>query len=132
MARVQLTQNVGPEVIKCMDKTVSAGVPTYSPTANVSKYTLHSYQVVTVQASGNVQFTIAGSNVTNINSQGDPVPSSDMEKDWITISTHTIANNSGSPATLAYSDVWNFKYSKVLIEPATTSATVEVYEKHNA
>ena len=130
MARVEISQNVGPEVLKSMDHVatpLTAGSETYSNPVNVSKYTLHSYQVVTVQSSGSVEFTIAGSNVT-INGAA----SSDMPKDWITISTHTIAHGSGQPATLAYSDVWNFKYAKVLIKPVTGNAAVEVYEKHNA
>ena len=128
MARVELTQNVGPEVIKSMDDTFNAGTSTYSAPVHVSKYTLHSYQVVSAQASGSVAFTIVGSNVTLAN--GDA--SGDMPKDWVTISTHTINHNSGQPATLAYSDVWNFKFAKVLIQPTGANAVVEVYEKHNA
>ena len=128
MARVEISQNKGPEVITSVDGDVTTGSNFYSPAVNVSKYTLHSYQLSWTHSGGgskNITFTIIGSNVDG--------PTADYPKDWITISTHTVAATSGAYGTLAYSDVWNFKYAKVLIQNSSgTTATVKVYEKHNA
>ena len=123
MARVEISQNIGPDVITSVNETVANGTDKYGPAVNVSKYTIHSYHVITDK---DTTFTIAGSNVTD--SSGGP--SSDMTNDWVTISTHSIS--AGSPATLAYSDVWNFKYAKVLVKPTSGDAAIKVYEKHNA
>lgn len=122
MARVELTQNKGPEVIESISTSTSLTNPYYSTTVNVRLYTLHSYQVH--NATGNtITFKILGSNFTDIN--GDP--STNYTNHWTTISSHSVANNN----SLAYSDVWNFKFSAVLIT-GTTSSGLLVLEKHNA
>lgn len=118
MARVEITQSVGPEVITSIDESALPQNTTnkYSTMVDVSRYTLHSYHVISDK---NCQFTILGSNVAS------PGPIAD----WVTISTHPVTGNT----PLAYSDTWNFKYSRVLITTgAVGSAAVKVHEKHNA
>jgi len=118
MARVEITQSVGPEVITSIDESALPQNTTdkYSTMVDVSRYTLHSYHVISDKI---CQFTIAGSNVASPGTIAD----------WVTISTHNVA--AGTP--LAYSDTWNFKYSRVLIETgAVGNAAVKVHEKHNA
>ena len=122
MARVELTQNKGPEVINSFNDAVdSSGV--YGPIVNVRNYTLHSYQVLNT-GSQSADFKIIGSNFTDVNGE----PSSDFTNHWTTISTHTgiAAGNS-----LAYSDIWNFKYASVHLTSAS-GTTISIYEKHNA
>jgi len=123
MSRVEITHNKGPDVITSIDQEVSNGTNNlYSTAVNVRLYTLHSYQVITDQ---NITVTIIGSNYTDLEKN---TASSDFSSHWTTISTHNVTSTG-----LAYSDVWNFKYSCVLISNASGStATVKVLEKHNA
>ena len=117
MARVEITQSVGPEVITSIDENVANGVTNlYSTMVDVSRYTLHSYHIISDE---NITFTILGSNVASPGTIAD----------WVTISTHNITG--GTP--VAYSDTWNFKYSQVLIANSSgATAAVQVHEKHNA
>ena len=122
MARVELTQNKGPEVINSFNGGVtSAGV--YGPIVNVRLYTLHSYQVLNT-GSQSVDFKIIGSNYT----KSDGEPSSDFANFWTTISTH---NGIAAGNSLAYSDIWNFKFASIYLTSAS-GTTVSVFEKHNA
>jgi hypothetical protein len=122
MARVELTQNKGPEVITSVDKTIADGTDNfYAPAVNVRLYTLHSYQVITDRA---ITFTIIGSNYTDPDTE---TASNNFPAYWTVISTHNVATD------LAYSDTWNFKYSCVLIvNNSGGDAAVKVLEKHNA
>ena len=122
MARVELTQNKGPEVITSYDGAVSS--PTYGPIVNVRNYTLHSYQVINA-GTGTLTFKIIGSNFTDPSTNtAASLPANSAQ--WTTISTHTVtAGNS-----LAYSDVWNFKFSSILL--TGTCSDIKVYEMHNA
>ena len=122
MARVEITQSVGPEVITSINQNVTHGTTNlYSTMVDVSRYTLHSYHVVTDKA---ITFTILGSNVASPGTIAD----------WVTISTHgPVTTPAWNTLTLAYSDTWNFKYSQVLIANSSGStAAVKVHEKHNA
>tara|TARA_B100000902_G_scaffold321359_1_gene314250 strand:+ start:1425 stop:1796 length:372 start_codon:yes stop_codon:yes gene_type:complete len=123
MSRVEITQNKGPEVITSVDQAVNDGTNNlYSDAVNVRLYTLHSYQVITDQA---ITVTIIGSNYTDPSTN---TASNDFASHWTTISTHNVSNTG-----LAYSDIWNFKYSCVLITNSSGStANVKVLEKHNA
>jgi hypothetical protein len=123
MSRVEITQNKGPEVITSIDQTVNDGTTNlYSDAVNVRLYTLHSYQVITDQ---NITVTIIGSNYTDPSTN---TASKNFASHWTTISTHNVATTG-----LAYSDIWNFKYSCVLVaNNSGNTANVKVLEKHNA
>jgi predicted HNH restriction endonuclease len=123
MSRVEITQNKGPEVITSIDQTVNDGTSNlYSDAVNVRLYTLHSYQVITDQ---DITVTIIGSNYTDPNTS---TASKDFASHWTTISTHNVTSTG-----LAYSDIWNFKYSCVLVaNNSGNAANVKVLEKHNA
>ena len=124
MARVEISQNKGPEVIKSWDGATSATASdNYGPVVNVRNYTLHSYHVINHTGGSSVTFKIIGSNYTDPSSG---TASSNFTTHWTTISTHTITPGS----SLAYSDIWNFKYACIHFTGST--AKVEVYEKHNA
>ena len=125
MARVELTQNKGPEVIESLSPTdsITAHTPLYGPIVNVRLYTLHSYQVLN-NSGHKITFYIIGSNYAD----SDGNPSTNYSDHWTTISQHDVhAGNS-----LAYSDVWNFKYASILVTCASNVTDVSVYEKHNA
>ena len=123
MARVELTHNKGPEVITSYDGSVS-GPANYGPIVNVRNYTLHSYQVINA-GTGSLTFKIIGSNFTDpLTNTAASLPANSAQ--WTTISTHTITINN----SLAYSDVWNFKFSSILL--SGTCSDIKVYEKHNA
>ena len=122
MARVELTHNKGPEVIESHSGAVTTN--NYGLIINVRNYTLHSYQVINA-GSGTLSFKIIGSNYTDPSTNtAAPLPANSAK--WTTISTHTV--NAGS--NLAYSDIWNFKFSSILLSGGCTD--VKVYEKHNA
>ena len=122
MARVEITENRGPEVIDSWEKDVDSDPSkNFGPIVNVRLYTLHSYQVMN-DSDDELTFKIIGSNFT------DPetgTASTNFADNWTTISTHYIPGNS----SLAYSDLWNFKYSSIHLEG---NGLVRVYEKHNA
>ena len=122
MARVELTHNKGPEVITSYDGGVTTN--TYGPIVNVRNYTLHSYHVINA-GTGTLTFKIIGSNFTDPSTNtAAALPANSSQ--WTTISTHSIASGN----SLAYSDVWNFKFSSILL--SGTCPDVKVYEKHNA
>lgn len=122
MARVELTHNKGPEVITSYDGGVTTN--TYGPIVNVRNYTLHSYHVINA-GTGSLTFKIIGSNFTDpVTKTAASLPANSAQ--WTTISTHTVAAGN----SLAYSDVWNFKFSSILL--SGTCSNVKVYEKHNA
>ena len=123
MSRVEITQNKGPEVITSIDQAINHGTNNlYSNAVNVRLYTLHSYQVITDQ---DITITIIGSNYTDPTTN---TASNDFASHWTTISTHNVTNQG-----LAYSDIWNFKYSCVLVANNSGGpANVKVLEKHNA
>ena len=61
MARVEITQNKGPEVIDSWSGRTSANdANNYGDIVNVRLYTLHSYQVIYSAGSGNVTFEVLG------------------------------------------------------------------------
>ena len=123
MARVELTHNKGPEVITSHEGSVS-GSTNYGPIVNVRNYTLHSYQVIN-SGTGSLTFKIIGSNFTDPSTNtAASLPANSAQ--WTTISTHTV----GAGNSLAYSDVWNFKFSSILLGGNCTD--IKVYEKHNA
>lgn len=123
MARVELTQNKGPEVIQSFAGPTS-GNNYGGPIVNVRNYTLHSYHVINA-GTGTLTFTIIGSNYTDpLTKTAAPLPTN-ADK-WTTISTHTLNANT----SLAYSDIWNFKYASIFLQG--TCSDVKVYEKHNA
>lgn len=122
MSRVEITENHGPEAFVSFDGNCSSTPCSSNP--YLSKlYTLHSYQAIHASGGSNVTFEILGSNYT------DPATNqaSVSDSDWSVISTHTLNTNSD----IAYSDFWNFKYSKIRIN-GNTSANIKVIEKHNA
>ena len=123
MSRIEVTHNRGPEVVTSGDESITSGTNFYSRINDVRLYTLHSYHVVTDDAP--ITFTILASNISD--SEGNP--STDFSNDWTVISTHSVSN--GQP--LAYSDIWNFNFSCVLIQNTSgTTTQVRVFEKHNA
>lgn len=125
MARVEITKSRGPEAIESWNgPTSSSAGNNYGPIVNVGNYTLHSYQVINEGSS--ITFNILGSNYTEPNGE----PSKDFDKHWTVISSHSIGSgNSTNPTSIAYSDTWNFKFSSILIQNASTQ--VKVLEKHN-
>ena len=123
MARVELTQNKGPEVIQSFAGSTS-GANYGGPIVNVRNFTLHSYHVINA-GSGTLTFKIIGSNYTDPSTNTAASLPANADK-WTTISTHTV--NSGSD--LAYSDIWNFKYASIFL--SGTCSDVKIYEKHNA
>ena len=124
MARVELTQNKGPEVIQSYSGSVP-NTPTYGDViVNVRNYTLHSYHVINA-GTGTLTFKIIGSNYTDPGTKTAASLPANADK-WTTISSHSV--NAGQ--SLAYSDIWNFKYASILLDGNCTD--VKVYEKHNA
>ena len=122
MSRVEITENRGPEVIDSWSKDVDSDPSkNYGPIVNVRLYTLHSYQVMN-DSDNEITFRIIGSNYTD---ESSGTASTDFSENWTTISTHYIPANS----SLAYSDIWNFKYASIHLEGF---GPVRVYEKHNA
>jgi hypothetical protein len=124
MARVEITQNRGPEVITSVDEEVPANTNNFfSRIVAVRLYTLHSYQVMS--ESEDIDFTIIASNVVDVNGE----PSNIFDKDWTVISNHTVT----ASLPFGYSDVWNFNFSCALIKNFSNSPTqVKILEKHNA
>ena len=124
MSRVEITHNRGPEVFHTINSNIAAGVKDYySEIKDVRLYTLHSYQVLS--ESSDVDFTILASNVI----LPDVKPSLNFQRDWTVISNHLVSGD----IPLAYSDIWNFNFSCVLIKNLSSSASqVNVLEKHNA
>lgn len=124
MSRVELTQNLGPEVIYSWDQTCANTC--YSNVVNVRLYTLHSYQVVNT-GGGVVQITILGSNHAEPNKDPDHEL---FDVSWSEIAQYNVPAND----SIAYSDFWNFKFSCVKIVNANTGLTPQILiaEKHNA
>jgi hypothetical protein len=120
MARVEVSQNIGPHVVKSLDGVSS--VATHTSTAFLTEtYTVHSYQVIlsfTAVAPTDITFKIYATN--------------DDDKNYQIIASYTIdaANNSDG---IMYSDVWNFKHAKceVAIANIGSVGSVSVIEKHN-
>jgi len=122
MARVEITENRGPEVIDSWEKDVDTDPSkNFGPIVNVRLYTLHSYQVMN-DSDSELTFKIIGSNYTDPDTG---TASTNFSDNWTTISTHYIPENS----SLAYSDLWNFKYASIHLEG---NGLARVYEKHNA
>ena len=123
MARIELTENFGPEVIDSWDgPTSSVPADNYGPIVNVRLYTLHSYQVLHPSGGSSVTFSILGSNYTN--DEGKPSPN--FSEHWSVLHSETIPTGTN----IAYSDVWNFKYATIHFNGAS-SANIKVLEKHN-
>jgi hypothetical protein len=124
MARIELTENFGPEVIDSWDSSTSGNpVDNYGPIVNVRLYTLHSYQVLHPGGGSNVTFSILGSNYT------DPttgLASPNFSDHWSVLHSEVIPTGTN----IAYSDVWNFKYATIHFSGAS-SVNIKVLEKHN-
>lgn len=124
MARIELTENFGPEVIDSWDGPTSAtSSNNYGPIVNVRLYTLHSYQVIHPSGGSNVTFSILGSNYTD---PATGLASNLFSQYWSVLHSEIIPPNTN----IAYSDVWNFKYSAIHFSGAS-SAQIKVLEKHN-
>jgi hypothetical protein len=122
MSRVEITENHGPEAFVSFSGNC-ASTPCFSEPFLAKLYTLHSYQAIHDSGGTNVTFEILGSNVSDPSTKK---PSS-LDSDWSVISSHSLNTNDN----LAYSDFWNFKFSKIKIT-GNTSANIKVLEKHNA
>ena len=120
MARVEVSQSIGPHVVKSLSGVSS--VATHTSTAFLTEtYTVHSYQVVlsfSAVAPTDITFKIYATN--------------DDDKNYQTIASYIIdaADNSDG---IMYSDIWNFKYAKceVTIGNIGSVGSVSVIEKHN-
>lgn len=125
MARIELTQNKGPEVIDSfVRKSVADATKNYGDIVNVRHFTIHSYQIIYESGtSAPVTYKILGSNYTD---PSDGSASSDFTAHWTTIHSGII-NPSDN---IAICDVWNFKYSAVHFSGAS-SEKISVFEKHN-
>ena len=122
MSRVEITENHGPEAFTSFSGDCPSG-PCYSEPFSSKLYTLHSYQAIHDSGGSSVTFEILGSNVSDPSTKE---PSS-LDSDWSVISSHPLNANDN----LAYSDFWNFKFSKIKIS-GNTNANIKVVEKHNA
>lgn len=125
MARIELTENRGPEVIDSfVRKSVADASQNYGDVVNVRLFTIHSYQIMYEAGSSSpVTYKILGSNYTD---PTDKSASSDFSSHWTTIHSGMIDQGDN----LAICDVWNFKYSCVHFSGAS-SGKISVYEKHN-
>ena len=126
MARVEITQNKGPEVIDSWSgKTSADDADNYGDIVNVRLYTLHSYQVIFSAGSTTLTFQVLGSNYFDVN---DPKkPSLDFQNDWTIIHSEDITAGDN----IAYCDVWNFKYSCIRFIGGASGSDIKVFEKHN-
>ena len=124
MSRVEVSQNIGPDVITSLS---NVGQPKFGPIFETSSYRIHSYQVITlnIKPRTNVSFKVLATNDENDN--------------WQTIARYNIKGSShwkGGPLDengILYSDIWNFKYARVQFEGTFTGAeSFKVLEKHNA
>ena len=122
MSRVEITENHGPEAFTSFSGDCLSGL-CYSEPFSSKLYTLHSYQAIHDSGGSSVTFEILGSNVSDPTTKE---PSS-LDSDWSVISSHPLNANDN----LAYSDFWNFKFSKIKIS-GSTNANIKVVEKHNA
>ena len=126
MARVEITQNKGPEVIDSWSgQTSSTDADNYGDIVNVRLYTLHSYQVIFSAGGSNVTFEVLGSNY--FDTSEPKKPSLDFENDWTVIHSESIKAGDN----IAYCDVWNFKYACIRFTGGASGSDIKVFEKHN-
>ena len=134
MARVEVSQNIGPHVVKSIS---SAGSDTTGSVFYTSTYTVHSYQVVTenIKAATKVLFQIWATN----DDGGVEGESISTATNWIKIAEFSIQGGGGDSSNidgLMYSDIWNFKYAYCALDDTggawDSGETFDVIEKHNA
>lgn len=129
MSRVEVSENIGPHQLKCIDAETGSDLTKYGAAFYSSNFTVHSYQVIisSVESNTNLTFEIECTN-------DDGGQKFDCKKDainWQTIATYDITGTTNSNGIM-YSDVWNFKYSRCKISGSIPVAEVSVIEKHNA
>jgi len=122
MARIELTENIGPEVENSWSGPLSANTShNYSQVFDVRHYTIHSYQIIN-ESSNNINFNIYVSNYIDSNRE----PSFDFDKHWTPIHADTLTANSNA----VYCDIWNFRYACVeFLGPVNSQ--INLFEKHN-
>lgn len=136
MARVEVSQSIGPKVVKSVD---GVGADTAGTKFRTETYTVHSYQLITsgIQASTDVILKIYA---TNDDNDTDDI---DNAQNFQVIAQYDIhgpsigggAENSGG---IMYSDIWNFKYAYCAIFADYSGSdrwqggeAFSVIEKHN-
>ena len=129
MSRVEVSENIGPHQLKCIDAETGSGLTKYGAAFYSSNFTVHSYQVIisSIQSNTNLTFEIECTN----DDGGQEFDHKEDATSWQTIATYSITNLTNSNGIM-YSDVWNFKYSRCKISGDIPSAAVSVIEKHNA
>ena len=126
MARVEVSQSIGPQVIKSINGATSgseSGTVFWTET-----YTVHSYQLISSGISGttNLSFKIYATN----DDGGLEGKNNDSATNWQVIAEYTI-DQSTNETGIMYSDIWNFKYAKCEISGTYGGANITVIEKHN-
>lgn len=128
MARVEVSQSIGPHVIKSIDSATSGA--TSGTTFWTETYTVHSYQLIIdgIDDSGvtSLSFKIYATNDDG-GKNGENLSDS---TNFQVIAQFTIDNSTNNTGIM-YSDIWNFKYAKCEISGTYAGATVTVLEKHN-
>ena len=121
MARVEVSQSIGPKVVTSLDE-VNGGTKT-SEEFPVETYTVHSYQVIleSLGAGTDLVFKVLATN--------------DEKANYQTIAEYDIHGSAvgGGENTsgIMYSDIWNFKWAKCEISGTWAGTKVTVIEKHN-
>lgn len=122
MARFEITENIGPEVINSWSGPLSAQLTeNYGEVIDVRHYTIHSYQLIN-KSSNEIGFNIYVSNYIN----SDRSYSNNFNQDWAVLHAATVPANSN----LAYCDIWNFRYAVIYLI-GSEGSNVDVFEKHN-
>ena len=122
MARFEITENIGPEVINSWRGPISTDpLLNYSEVIDVRHYTIHSYQIIN-ESSNNINFNIYVSNYIDSN-RGYSL---DFSKHWTPIHADSISANSN----VVYCDIWNFRYACIHLQ-GSGGSQVNLFEKHN-
>lgn len=129
MSRVEVSENIGPHQLKCIDAETGGSLTSFSEAFYSANFTVHSYQVIisSIDASTNLTFEIQCTN----DDGGQEFDHKEDATNWQTIASYNITNSTNQKGIM-YSDVWNFKYSRCKISGAIPNATISVIEKHNA
>ena len=131
MARVEVSQNIGPHVVKSIKNALE---DTEGEVFHTSTYTVHSYQVITdsIKAATDIVFQIWATNDDG-GAEGKSVATA---TNWIKIAEFDIEGTGVGPTNadgLMYSDIWNFKYARCKLNGTWDgSESFDVLEKHNA
>tara|TARA_Y100000310_G_C20038569_1_gene515099 strand:- start:35 stop:403 length:369 start_codon:yes stop_codon:yes gene_type:complete len=121
MARVEVSQSIGPGVVKSVGDPSPVSTATSGPAFKTETYTVHSYQVIIGGALDDGGTTDLAFEVYATN---------DSDTNYQVIASYVIDNANNSTGIM-YSDIWNFKYAYCKISGTFAGATITVIEKHN-